>query len=46
MNMVVAVRSVMPDAKWVWSRLDAGSSMPKAAKRVQELWRPNSPYRR
>lgn len=30
----------------VWSRLDAGSSMPKAAKRLQELWGPDSPYRR
>lgn len=29
-----------------WSRLDGGSSMPDAAKRVQELWGPDSPYRK
>lgn len=29
-----------------FSRLDAGSSMPRAAKRLQELWGPDSPYRR
>ena len=29
-----------------WTRLDSGSSMPKAAKRVQELWGPDSPYRK
>lgn len=28
-----------------WSRLDAQSTMPKAAKRLQELWGPGSPYR-
>lgn len=33
------------NSKKVWSRLDAGSSMPKAAKRLQELWGPASPYR-
>jgi hypothetical protein len=32
--------------KKVWSRLDAESSMPNAAKRVRELWGPNSPYRK
>ena len=30
----------------VWSRLDAGSSMPDAAKRIQALWGPDSPYRK
>lgn len=32
--------------KKVWSRLDAGSSMPKAAQRLKELWGPDSPYRK
>jgi len=32
--------------KKVWSRLDAESSMPNAAKRVRELWGPDSPYRK
>ena len=32
--------------KRVWSRLDSGSSMPDAAKRLQELWGPDSPYRK